>query len=234
MTRELPSGGPAGFSAAPLCAVPVAVEARAVPVRAPLPDVARGVVEAEAVGREGARGRGSEVAVVRRVARREVALPDVAAVLAARLQLVAPGVATPLEAAAGRVLPLRLGREARAGPRAVGRRVLPGDVDDRVVHARLDVRGGALRVTPVGAEDLPPPGRRGERARRRGVLRQELLEDERPAVALGVRAIARGGDELGELLVRDGGGVDGEGAQGDGADGALAVLGEALGVVRCP
>src|SRR5689334_8387847 len=57
----------------------------------PFPDVAAGVVEAVAVGREGVDRRGAEIAVGAGVAVREEALPDVHPVLAPRLQLVAPG-----------------------------------------------------------------------------------------------------------------------------------------------
>src|SRR5699024_178647 len=53
-------------------------------VAAPLPVVPGHLVEAEAVGREGAHRRGAEVAVLEGVAHRERALPDVAAVLTAR------------------------------------------------------------------------------------------------------------------------------------------------------
>ena len=51
---------------------------QAVGVCSPLPDVADDVVEAVAVGGEGARGRGGEPAVAPAVVAGEVALPDVA------------------------------------------------------------------------------------------------------------------------------------------------------------
>ena len=92
-----------------------------------------------------------------------VALPDVHAVLAARLELVAPGEELPLEAAAGGVLPLRLGRQALAGPRAVRLSVVPGDVYDGMVDAAVEIRLRAFRTSPVSLLHLAPPGRAARR-----------------------------------------------------------------------
>src|SRR5262245_4473310 len=82
------------------------VEARVEPVGAPLPDVAGAAPQAVAVGLEAAHRRGAEVPVGQRVAGGERALPDVHAVVAGGLELVAPGVDRPLQPAAGGVLPL--------------------------------------------------------------------------------------------------------------------------------
>ena len=56
----------------------------------------------------------------------------------------------------------------------------------------------ALGMAPVGAEDLPPPGRVGDPAGRFEVVREEGGEDEGPAGVLGLGAVAGGVDELGE------------------------------------
>src|SRR4051794_38231910 len=80
--------------------------------RTPLPDVPRGVVEAEPVGREGVDRAGAAPAVRSGVVGREGPLPDVHAVLAARLELRAPGERLPDQPAAGGVLPLGLGGQA--------------------------------------------------------------------------------------------------------------------------
>ena len=79
------------------------------PVGAPLPDVARDVVEPEAVGGERIHRGRAQVAILESVVRRERALPDVAAPLAIGLELVPPSVALLLEPATGRVLPLCFG-----------------------------------------------------------------------------------------------------------------------------
>src|SRR5437868_4793904 len=94
------------------------------PVGAPLPGVAAHVVEAEAVRRERINGGGAVVAVIERVVRWERAVPDVASLLAAGRQVIPPRIALLFEAAARGVLPLRLRRQALAGPRAVHQRVI--------------------------------------------------------------------------------------------------------------
>ena len=54
-------------------------------------------------------------------------------------KIVAPGVHARIETAARRIFPLGLRGEALARPRGELVRVLPGDVDDRVVEAVGDV-----------------------------------------------------------------------------------------------
>src|SRR5207302_1158657 len=93
--------------------------AGAVPIGTPLPHVARHVVQAVAVGREGGdRGETAE-AVLAAVLEGERALPDVGHPAAAGPELVAPVVRFAVQAAAGGALPLRLGRQALAGPPGV-------------------------------------------------------------------------------------------------------------------
>src|SRR5689334_16137612 len=76
------------------------VKRGAPPIGAPLPYVARHVVQAVAVGSERAHRCGRKVAVVAGVDLGKAALPDVAAMLAARPQLAAPWISGPREAAA--------------------------------------------------------------------------------------------------------------------------------------
>src|SRR5262249_55483524 len=71
------------------------------PVSGPFPDVAGRVVESEAVGGKGMHWAGAVPAVRPGVLERERALPDVHAVLAAGLALVAPGIALSFPPAAG-------------------------------------------------------------------------------------------------------------------------------------
>src|SRR5205814_9451067 len=73
----------------------------AIPVGAPLPDVAGHVVQAVAVGRERADRRRPLEAVLLGVVVGEFSLPGVGHVLAAGLELVAPGVGLAFQAAAG-------------------------------------------------------------------------------------------------------------------------------------
>src|SRR5262249_59061911 len=62
-----------------------------IPVRGPLPDIADHVVEAVAVGREGAHRGGAFVAVLAQVLPGELALPGVCHRLAVRLESIPPG-----------------------------------------------------------------------------------------------------------------------------------------------
>ena len=75
----------------------------------------------------------------------------------ARELLVPPGEGRALEAAAGGVLPLGLGRELLAGPGGVGPGVLEGDVDDGVAVAPVDRRPGPAWAFPERARNVPPP-----------------------------------------------------------------------------
>src|SRR4029453_15162566 len=88
------------------------------PVGAPLPDVAGHLVQPVAVGRVRADRGGAVPPVIHRVGAGERPLPDVHAVLATGLELVAPRDRLLVAPPPGGVLPLGLGREPAAGPRA--------------------------------------------------------------------------------------------------------------------
>ena len=162
MTRWVPCDGPAGSGDR--------YASDGEPVVAPLPDVARHVVQPVAVGGEGVRGRGAEVAVVERVAGRELALPHVHPVLAARLPLVAPRIVRTDDSPARRAFPLGLGRQPQARPRGERGRVGPAHVHHRVVGAvdarpTADPRGVASPRPRRGATTAWPrrPGSAGSR-----------------------------------------------------------------------
>ncbi len=206
------------------------VEVAAEPVGGPLPDVAGRVVQPEAVRAEAVDRARPEEPVLERVARGEVALPDVHAVLAPRLELVPPREERALDASASRVLPLGLARKPRAGPAAVRDGVVPGDVHDRMRLAPLDGRVRPLGAAPARVVDLPPPGCRGHAARLRELVGQEPREDEGPAEALGLGLESGGLHEACELGVGHGMGRDRERVEPHAAQGALTVLGVGEGV----
>src|SRR5262249_22462109 len=107
------------------------------PVGGPLPGVADHVVHAIAVARKRAHRRRAREAVALEVLVGELALPSVGLVLAARRELVAPGVLGAVEPAARGVLPLSLGGQLLAGPLPIGQHVLVGHVHHRmIVEAR--------------------------------------------------------------------------------------------------
>src|SRR5262245_24773813 len=107
----------------PVAGKAVHAEARPVPVADPVVDVAGHVVTAVRAGaaRVQADGGGAADGVV------EVGLGG-------RGPVVAPGVA-PAVGAAGRLLPLRVGGQAPAGPAGVGVGLVPADAGDRLVLA---------------------------------------------------------------------------------------------------
>src|SRR5690606_12104146 len=104
---------------------------------------------------------GGEVTVLEGVDPGEVALPDVRAPAALVHLLIAPGILGPLEAAAGRVLPLRLGGQVAPCPVAVGAGVVPADVHHGVVGEAVDAREAAPGSAPVRSPHPGPPGGAG-------------------------------------------------------------------------
>lgn len=79
------------------------------------------------------------------------------------------------------------------------------DLHHGVVHTFLDDGGvRTLRLTPVGAEDLAPPGCLGYTPCRREVVGQKPPENERPALTFGIGNVACSIDEGDKALVGDG------------------------------
>ena len=146
-------------------------------------------------GKASTRGR-SRRSRRRRCSGREVALPDVHPVLAAGLELVAPGERLAVQPAAGGELPLRLGREPRRRPRRS--RPAASSQETWTTGWSSSVR----RSTSAGPRDAasrrlrpsPPRGLR-DASGGREVVRQQAGEDERPAEPLGVGDVARLLDE---------------------------------------
>src|SRR5262249_60213335 len=65
-----------------------------------------------------------------------------------------------VEAATAGEFVFGLGRKALARPRRVRNRVLPRDVDDRVIFARFDRAARPLWIPPVRARYVAPPSHR--------------------------------------------------------------------------
>ena len=199
-----------------------------VPVAAPLPDVPRGPEDTETVGREGLDRTGREEAVLERVHLGEPALPDVAPPPATGYQLVTPRVPGTDEATACDVLPLRLCGQAFAGPAGVRLGVEPGDVDDGMVLAVLDVRTRSLGGPPGRAAHGHPPRRGVDPVQyvggaQAGVVPQGQVEHRGDAEVLGVGDPSGLLDEGRELGVRHLGRVDEERRYVDSVDRGLAV-----------
>ena len=206
-----------------------AVVAGVKPVPAPFPDVAGHLVEAEPVGAVGPRGSGAPVTVRPGVPPREFALPDVHPVAPFWLQLVAPRVTVALAPAARRPLPLRLGRQPLARPRRVGAGVVPGDLHHWVIPAAPHGGARPLGMPPVGTLDPHPPLGAPHARPRRHLPRVEVAgEDEAPAKALRLGAVAGRVHEGVERLVGHGGRIEEERTQLDLVDRRLAVGGEAV------
>ena len=183
------------------------------PVGAPLPYVAGDGVKAEGVGWEAVDRTCAREAIFGRVDARELTLPDVAEVFAVRGKIIPPGIELLLEAAASGVLPLGLGGERFACPLGESGGIVPGDVDDGVIRAVVDVRARTFGVLPAGPGDLAPPRRGGN-----GVFdeffetigREVCPEDKGPLIDLGLGAVVGGGDESGEVAVGNRVGINGE------------------------
>jgi hypothetical protein len=79
------------------------------------------------------RSRGQE-AVVHCILQGQVAVPDVHAVLSVRELAVTPRVQTSMQATSARVLPLGLRGQTFVEVAAVGLRVVPAHVDNRVIQ----------------------------------------------------------------------------------------------------
>ena len=146
----------------------------------PLPDVPGHVDQAVAVRGELADRGGALVAVEQVVLHGEVALPGVGHHPSPRGELVSPGEHGAVETAAGRELPLGLGRQLLAGPGGVRQRVGVRHVRDGVQVAAVQ---GAVRpfgMPPLRRRRPGPPGpevvqadataRRGEDERARHQL----------------------------------------------------------------
>src|SRR4051812_2791181 len=127
-------------------------------------------MQAVAVGLERVDRSGPGVPVLGGVLAGEGALEDVHAMLAIRVKLLAPREATPDKAPTRCELPLGFGRQASVGPSAECERVIPRDVDRRVVLALIDRRPRPFGMRPVGARNPSPPWRPGHALRRGEVL----------------------------------------------------------------
>src|SRR4051794_35101185 len=95
---------------------------------APFPYVADHVVQAIAIGLIAMHWSRSEIAVCCSVDRRKLSLPNVAAMLIVRDQVVAPGIKRLLQTATGGELPFGLGWQPCAGPVAIRLGIAPGDM----------------------------------------------------------------------------------------------------------
>ena len=132
------------------------------PVGAPLPDVAGDGVEAEGIGWEGVDGAGPSEAVFGGVDAGELALPDVAEVLAIGRQFVAPWIEASARGHRERHTPTGLRWEEIGRPIGVGCGVVPGDVDYGMVGTVVDVGAWAFGVQPGCSGNLAPPGSGGD------------------------------------------------------------------------
>ena len=130
---------------------------RRVPVGRPFPDVADHVVDAVAVGREGAHRRGPRPAVGAQVLVGKVALPGVGHMPAVRRELVAPGEVRAVQPAARGEFPFRFGRQFLAGPPGVGLGVLERHLHDGMIVQSADMAALAVGPPPRGAEGEAPP-----------------------------------------------------------------------------
>merc|ERR1719220_2160840 len=77
--------------------------------------------------------------------------------IAPRLPLVAPRVESILFASPARSLPLRITWQPLASPPAIGLRIIPADMNHRMVTPTIQIRAWTLRISPVGTLYRKPP-----------------------------------------------------------------------------
>src|SRR6266478_7034080 len=128
-----------------------------IPIGRPFPDIADHVVQAVAVGWKRGDGRRAFEAVGRKILKREITLPGVRHMLAARKLLVTPGEIRAIKPTARGKFPFGLGRQFLAGPFGIGFDVPIGDVDNRMVVEPADIAARTVGTPPVGAEFECPP-----------------------------------------------------------------------------
>ena len=163
----------------------------------------------------------------------ERALPDIAHVFAFGREVVAPGIACVLEAAACGVFPFGFCGQAFSGPVTIGNGIVPRDVDDRVVPAILHMCSRAFGTVPARAFNRPPPGRvyDGLRDARCVFGGYKEVKDKRPAKQFGFGFVRGCADEFGKFGVGDSAGFEVKGIDCDFSHGAFAVFGKAFGVI---
>ena len=123
----------------------------AIPIAAPLPDVAGHVIEAVAIWRKRFHGRNTGKSIFAFVLNRELSLIGVCHELPAGFELIAPGIELSAQASPRGKLPLGLRRQPLARPFCVGDRVGVSDLDNRIVFLALYVALRTFRMSPVRA-----------------------------------------------------------------------------------
>lgn len=203
------------------------------PIRAPFPDISNHIVQPELIGCECGNGRGGDIAVRRGVRPRKPALPDVAHMLIIRGQSTAPRIPVIGPCTRG-VFPLCLGRQGTARPTAIGQRIKPGDMHNRMILALRQIGPLTFRRVPTSIRCRIPP---------RGVCRyiclvaplrrgQEHVKNMAPALSLCRGAISRFLDKQSEITVRRRVSGNRIPRQLDSPDGSFAIFGVSF-TLRC-
>src|SRR3954447_23769161 len=208
---------------------------RAPPVSAPLPCVARNRVETVIVRRKCIHWGRTSVSIVCRIVLRKLSLPDIATMFPVRPQLIAPGICLPYQPASCGILPLRFSGKSLFAPGAERLRIVPGDVDNRIVPTFTNVRPWTFGCIPLCAAHLAPPWRTGD-----GVLNEFCAalfpnmqpEYEGPAESFSFGLVTGLKNKFGEHGVRYRVTIDQERAKRDVANRSLSVSRKAFRVFR--
>lgn len=126
-------------------------------VRTPFPYIPCHIVQAVAIGEEGAYRRRVIELIIFRILVREMAVPEIAFVFSFIYTFISPRVDVVLQSTPCRIFPFRLRREAFARPFAVGRGVFPGNLNYGKVLFSFQVAARAVGVFPAGALFPGPP-----------------------------------------------------------------------------
>src|SRR5690348_11190405 len=88
---------------------------------------------------------------------RKLSLPEIGRRVSIARRFVSPNVRLARQPAARGEFPFGLSRQALAGPPRVGGRIIPRDVDDRVIVFSIKIAVGTVGLPPVGAGRPTPP-----------------------------------------------------------------------------
>ena len=178
------------------------------PVGAPLPHVARTVVEPETVGFVLIHRGGAHVAVLGSVVAGKFPLPDVQSGIPVGAHLVTPRKPGLYQSAPGPVLPLGFRGQSGLIPGSAGGGVEPRHMHHRVVAPILYRRVRSLGARPTRSFHLAPPLGAHHPSGGLKVIRQQPAEHERPPLPLGEGHMPSGLHKGRELVVGHRGGRD--------------------------
>src|ERR1700728_359289 len=132
----------------------------AIPVRNPLPNISRHVIEAEIVGRKGCDWRYAGIAIFRSILVGKMSLKRIGHPFTVWIELIAPGIILPVAATTSGELPLGLSGKALACPFCIGHGIGPRNLNDGIFFLPAKIAIRAIGMAPIRALHKPPSRQR--------------------------------------------------------------------------